>query len=62
MRSTDALLVLGLVTSYAAGQMDTSGIKLPQPTRELEWKDVNFISISDSHGMGISSVDHRGRC
>jgi len=53
MRSTDALLVLGLVTSYAAGQLDTSGIKLPQPTRELEWKDVNFISISDSHGMGI---------
>ncbi|WVN90586.1 uncharacterized protein L203_105826 [Cryptococcus depauperatus CBS 7841] len=27
-----------------------TALKLPQPTRQLEWKDVNFLSISDTHG------------
>ncbi|ORX37264.1 vacuolar protein [Kockovaella imperatae] len=27
-----------------------NGLELPWPTRDLEWKDVNVLSISDSHG------------
>ena len=54
MRTIDILTVLGLTVSRATAQFSTSGIKLPLPTRELEWKDVNFISISDSHGMPLN--------
>lgn len=53
MRTIDILTVLGLAVSQATAQLSASGIKLPLPTRELEWKDVNFISISDSHGMPL---------
>nr|XP_019012947.1 vacuolar protein [Kwoniella pini CBS 10737]OCF51728.1 vacuolar protein [Kwoniella pini CBS 10737] len=27
-----------------------ASIELPEPTRQLEWKDVNFLSTSDIHG------------
>lgn len=30
-----------------------NGIALPLPTRELEWKDVNILSLSDTHGGTI---------
>ena len=49
MRFIDIITVLSLALSTSA-KLETEGIKLPLPTRELEWKDVNFISISDSHG------------
>jgi hypothetical protein len=49
MRVIDIITVLSLSLSTLA-KLETEGIKLPLPTRELEWKDVNFISISDSHG------------
>jgi hypothetical protein len=49
MRVIDIITVLSLALSTSA-ELETEGIKLPLPTRELEWKDVNFISISDSHG------------
>jgi len=49
MRVIDIITVLSLALSTSA-KLETEGIRLPLPTRELEWKDVNFISISDSHG------------
>jgi hypothetical protein len=54
MRTLDILTVLGLAISHTTAQISTEGIKLPLPTRELEWKDVNFISISDSHGEPLT--------
>jgi hypothetical protein len=53
IRTIDTLLVLGLAATYATCQLESKGIKLPLPDRELEWKDVNFISISDSHGTSL---------
>jgi hypothetical protein len=50
MRTIDIIAVLGLAITSSQSQITTQGIKLPIPTRGLEWKDVNFISISDSHG------------
>jgi hypothetical protein len=52
MRVIDIITVLSLALSTSA-KLETEGIKLPLPTRELEWKDVNFISISDSHGTSL---------
>ena len=49
MRLIDIITVLSLALS-ASCKLETEGIKLPLPTRDLEWKDVNFLSISDSHG------------
>jgi hypothetical protein len=49
MRVVDIITVLSLALSTSA-KLETEGIRLPLPTRELEWKDVNIISISDSHG------------
>lgn len=50
MRSADILAVLILAISNVVGRLETQGAHLPIPKRELEWKDVNFISISDTHG------------
>ncbi|WVQ96496.1 hypothetical protein IAU59_003601 [Kwoniella sp. CBS 9459] len=47
MRATlgAALLATSLVAVVAQSQL-----ALPVPTRQLEWKDVNFLSTSDVHG------------
>ncbi|WVR06502.1 hypothetical protein IAU60_003533 [Kwoniella sp. DSM 27419] len=37
--------LLGLLVVGAS-----SAFELPKPTRQLEWKDVNFLSTSDVHG------------
>ncbi|WWD18629.1 hypothetical protein CI109_103082 [Kwoniella shandongensis] len=42
MRTVLLLSVLGIVAA--------SSIERPKPTRQLEWKEVNFISTSDTHG------------
>ncbi|KAK8858734.1 hypothetical protein IAR55_002963 [Kwoniella newhampshirensis] len=42
MRTPLLLSGLGLVAA--------NSIELPKPTRQLEWKDVNFLSTSDTHG------------
>ncbi|WWC88647.1 uncharacterized protein L201_003560 [Kwoniella dendrophila CBS 6074] len=39
--------LLSLISSTLAAH---NTIELPKPTRELEWKDVNFLSTSDVHG------------
>ena len=54
MRTIDILTVLSFALSPAYSKVETQGIRLPLPTRELEWKDANFISISDSHGPSLS--------
>jgi len=54
MRRIDILSVISLTLSSAYAKLETEGIKLPLPTRELEWKDVNFLSISDSHGQCLA--------
>ena len=46
MRSLLILSVLGLVVSRA----EVYATELPTPHRPLEWKDMNVLSISDSHG------------
>ncbi|WWD05053.1 hypothetical protein V865_003124 [Kwoniella europaea PYCC6329] len=38
---------LSLLIGVSASQ---HSLKLPVPTRQLEWKDVNFLSTSDIHG------------
>lgn len=43
--------------AYASAQFKTEGIKLPLPKRQLEWKDVNFLSISDTHGELAETYD-----
>nr|XP_018262156.1 vacuolar protein [Kwoniella dejecticola CBS 10117]OBR84314.1 vacuolar protein [Kwoniella dejecticola CBS 10117] len=40
-------LVLLLISTLVASR---APIELPAPTRQLEWKDVNFLSTSDIHG------------
>nr|XP_019045440.1 vacuolar protein [Kwoniella bestiolae CBS 10118]OCF24370.1 vacuolar protein [Kwoniella bestiolae CBS 10118] len=40
-------LLLVLLTGVSASQ---HALHLPEPTRQLEWKDVNFLSTSDVHG------------
>jgi len=46
MRMLFLLSVLGVVLN----RVETHAFELPKPTRPLEWKDINVISISDSHG------------
>jgi hypothetical protein len=58
IRTIDILAVLALAFQ-ATAQIETEGIKLPLPTRGLEWKDVNFISISDSHGKSPFTTSQR---
>ncbi|OCF57071.1 vacuolar protein [Kwoniella mangroviensis CBS 10435] len=41
------IALLSLLTGVSASQ---HSLKLPEPTRQLEWKDVNFLSTSDIHG------------
>ena len=50
MRIIDLIAVISLTVSRAATIPETLGLHLPIPTRELEWNDVNFLSISDTHG------------
>lgn len=60
MRAIDIAAVLGLAIPHVlAGDAETQGIQLPLPSRPLEWKEVNFISISDSHGQLPSSWPSR---
>lgn len=54
MRTVDLISVLALATVNVLGSSEIQGISLPSPTRELEWKDVNFLSISDTHGELLS--------
>ncbi|WRT67957.1 uncharacterized protein IL334_004931 [Kwoniella shivajii] len=46
MRYLPALSLLGSVIGISS----TLAFELPEPTRQLEWKDVNFLSTSDVHG------------
>lgn len=50
MRVIDVIAVISLTVATAATLPETQGVHLPTPTRELEWKEVNFLSISDTHG------------
>ena len=48
MKAAFVSSVLGIVVQ---AQDSFSGpIDLPWPTRPLEWKDINFLSTSDTHG------------
>jgi hypothetical protein len=49
MMSAMVLSVLALVAR--AQQPHAQYFDLPWPTRPLEWKDVNFLSTSDTHGV-----------
>lgn len=55
MRAVDILAVLSLAIGVVDALPQTQAVHLPIPTRELEWKDVNFLSISDTHGKLVSS-------
>ncbi|WVQ83059.1 hypothetical protein IAT38_005197 [Cryptococcus sp. DSM 104549] len=46
MKTRPLLSTLGLAITAASA----TAIELPLPTRQLEWKDVNFLSTSDTHG------------
>ena len=46
MRLSTAIAISSLFYVEIRGQ----AADLPWPTRELEWKDVNFLSVSDTHG------------
>ncbi|KAL7422991.1 hypothetical protein Q5752_002289 [Cryptotrichosporon argae] len=43
-----ALLLAGLAAHVSASDLHKS--VLPVPKRQLEWRDVNFLSTSDTHG------------
>ncbi|WVF68981.1 hypothetical protein IAT40_003755 [Kwoniella sp. CBS 6097] len=47
MRTAIGAVLLASVAVVAESQV---ALQLPVPTRQLEWKDVNFISTSDVHG------------
>jgi hypothetical protein len=47
MRQVLLLSAFGLVLNRAG----VDALELPKPTRPLEWKDMNVLSISDSHGQ-----------
>ncbi len=54
MPSLRSTLILALsISSFATGRVrgeSDAKSSLPKPTRPLEWKDVNFLSTSDTHG------------
>ena len=50
------LALLSAVATISSAQTTFNGIELPWPTRELEWKAINVLSISDSHGQ-LGSLD-----
>lgn len=54
MRSALVVSVLLLVVG-AQGALEEA-LDLPWPTRPLEWKDVNFLSTSDTHGTSFLLV------
>ena len=59
MRVIDILAVLSLALTRVSARPETRSVHLPSPTRELEWKDVNFISISDTHGELMFLLNRR---
>lgn len=54
MRKGLALSAISLVAAQAADRAVSA--QIPWPTRPLEWKDMNVISISDSHGESLLSM------
>ena len=43
------LLLLGALGVFLS-RAGATAFELPKPNRPLEWKDMNVLSISDSHG------------
>ncbi|ODN81879.1 hypothetical protein L202_02229 [Cryptococcus amylolentus CBS 6039] len=50
MRSHISLPLGVTLFAFTATAYQSAPQDLPVPTRQLEWKDANFLSISDSHG------------
>ena len=56
---THSAMLISLLLAVVQGLqiVHSASVDLPLPTRQLEWKDVNFLSISDTHGTSSSPND-----
>jgi len=50
MRLSWGVAALDIALRSVAAYTSDKELDLPWPQRPLEWKDVNFLSTSDSHG------------